>query len=85
MVRNSRRQHNMQRQPEYTKNKEDYPEPRNAQVASASETINLLIKDVKKKNSRQQTEKVDQFNQKQLIHQQKSYNKQFIPLSVTYS
>lgn len=49
MVRNSRRQHNMQRQPEYTNNKEDYPEPRNAQVASASENINLLIKDVKKK------------------------------------
>ena len=48
MVRNSRRQHNMQRQPEYTKNKEDYPEPRNAQVVSASENINLLIKDVKK-------------------------------------
>ena len=49
MVRNSRRQHNMQRQPEYTKNKEDYPEPRNVEVASASENINLLIKDVKKK------------------------------------
>lgn len=50
MVRNSRRQHNMQSQPKYTKNKEDYPEPRNVEVASASENINLLIKDVKKKN-----------------------------------
>ena len=49
MVRNSRRQHNMQSQPKYTKNKEDYPEPRNVEVASASENINLLIKDVKKK------------------------------------
>ena len=50
MVRNSRRQHNMQSQPKYTKNKEDYPEPRNVEVASASENINLLIKDVKKKS-----------------------------------
>ena len=33
----------------------------------------------------QQIQKVDQLNRKQLLHQQKRYDKQCIPLSVTYS
>ena len=46
---------------------------------------NLLIKDTKKMLSLQLIQKVDQLDQKQLLHQQKRHDKPYILLSVIYS
>ena len=46
---------------------------------------NLLIQDTKKDVVIRQIQKVDHFHRKQLLHQQKCHDKQYMPLSVTYS